>query len=102
MSRSSELDHTTTRRHGQAEAGGHWTEKDLRITQRCPLAGLKADLVANQGSVREKAILRNGRTRVLPPKGSERRFKRSLWLDVEHPRETNNIADEEAWHECQL
>ena len=43
------LDHA---RHGQAEAGGHWTEKVLRITQRCPLAGLKADLVANQGSVR--------------------------------------------------
>jgi hypothetical protein len=30
------------------------------ITKRCPLAGLKADLVANQGSVREKAILGNG------------------------------------------
>ena len=45
------LDHDHAR-HGQAEAGGHWTEKVLRITQRCPLAELKADLVANQGSVR--------------------------------------------------
>ena len=51
------LDHA---RHGQAEVGGHLTEKVLRITQRCPLARLKADLVANQGSVREKAILGNG------------------------------------------
>ena len=30
------LDHA---RHGQAEAGGHWTEKVLRITQRCPSSG---------------------------------------------------------------
>ena len=41
---------------------------------------------------------------MLPPKleGPERRYKWSLWLDVEHPRETNKIADEEAWHECQF
>ena len=45
---------------GKPKPLGHWTEKVLRITQRCPLAGLKADLVANQGSVREKAILGNG------------------------------------------
>ena len=45
---------------GKPKALGHWTEKVLRITQRCPLAGLKADLVANQGSVREKAILGSG------------------------------------------
>jgi hypothetical protein len=55
------LDHA---RLGQAEAGGHWTEKVLQITQRCPLAGLKADLVANQGSARENAILGNGVVRV--------------------------------------
>ena len=45
---------------GKPKPLGHWTEKVLRITQRRPLAGLKADLVANQGSVREKAILGNG------------------------------------------
>ena len=45
---------------GKPKPLGHWTEKVLRITQRCPLAGFKADLVANQGSVREKAILGNG------------------------------------------
>ena len=45
---------------GKPKPLGHWTEKVLRITQRRPLAGLKADLVANQGYVREKAILGNG------------------------------------------
>ncbi len=43
-----------------AKPSRHWTDKVLRITQRCPLAGLKADLVANQDSVREKAILGKG------------------------------------------
>ena len=45
---------------GKPKPLGHWTEKVLRITPRCPLAGFKADSVANQGSVREKAILGNG------------------------------------------
>jgi hypothetical protein len=45
---------------GKPKPSGHWTEKVLRITPRCPLAGFKADLVANQGSVREKAILGKG------------------------------------------
>ena len=49
---------------GKPKPSGHWTEKVLRITQRCPLAGLKADLVANQGSVREKAILGTGAVHV--------------------------------------
>ena len=45
---------------GKPKPLGHWTEKVLRITPRCPLAGFKADSVANQGSVTEKAILGNG------------------------------------------
>ena len=45
---------------GKPKPSGHWTDKVLRITPRCPLAGFKADLVANQGSVREKAILGKG------------------------------------------
>ena len=42
---------------GKPKPLGHWTEKVHRITKRCPLYGLKVDTVANQGSVREKAIL---------------------------------------------
>jgi hypothetical protein len=47
---------------GKPKPLGRWTEKVLRITQRCPLAasGLKADTVANQGSLRQKAILGSG------------------------------------------
>ena len=45
---------------GKPKPHGHWTDKVLRITPRCPLAGLKADTVANQGSVRETAVLGNG------------------------------------------
>ena len=45
---------------GKPKPLGHSTEKVYRITKRCPLYGLKADTVANQGSVREKAILGNG------------------------------------------
>ena len=37
---------------GKPKPLGLWTEKVLRITQRRPLAGLNADLVANQGSMR--------------------------------------------------
>ena len=59
--------------------------------------GRKSRLCEVEGNLGQRR-----RTRVLPPKGSERRYKRSLWLDVEHPRETNKIADEEAWHECQF
>ncbi len=78
---------------GKPKPHGHWTDKALRITPRCPLAGLKADMVANQGSVRETTVLGNGVVhRVLPPKGPERRYKRCLWLYVEHRRETNKKA----------
>ena len=45
---------------GKPKPLGHRTEKVLRITQRCPLAGFKADTVANQGSVRQKATLGDG------------------------------------------
>ncbi len=77
---------------GQAEAAGSLDREleGLSVTKRCPLYGLKADTVANQGSVREslKSILGNGVVylSVLQPnlKGPERRYKRSLWLDVEH------------------
>ena len=40
---------------GKPKPHSHWTDKVLRITPQCPLAGLKADTVANQGSVRQKA-----------------------------------------------
>ena len=90
---------------GKPKPSGHWTEKVLRITQRRPLGwvesglGRKSRLCEGEGNL----LLGNGVVHVcFPPKGSEQRYKRSLWLDVEHPRETNNIADEEAWHECQF
>jgi hypothetical protein len=90
------LDHA---RHGQAEASGHLTEKVLRITQRCPLAGLKADSVANQGSVREKAILGNGVVHVcFHPKDANDATKGVVAGRRAPPRTTNKIAVEEAWH----
>ena len=92
------LDHA---RHGQAEAGGHWTEKVLRITLAWVESGLgrKSRLCEVEGNLGQRR-----RTRVLPPKleGPERRYKWSLWLDVEHPHTTNKIAVELAWHERQL
>jgi hypothetical protein len=47
---------------GKPKPFDHWTQKVLRITPRCPLAGFKADLVANQGSERqpEAAVLGRG------------------------------------------
>ena len=45
---------------GKPRPSGHWTEKVLRITPRCPLAVLKPDTVVNQGSVRQAAILGKG------------------------------------------
>jgi hypothetical protein len=45
---------------GKPKPHGHWTDKVLRITPQCPLAGLKADTVANQGAVRETAVLGSG------------------------------------------
>ncbi len=62
------------------------------------MAGLKADTVANQGSVRETvtvtAVLGNGVVHVCfhpkdPNDAMFKLYKRSLWLDVEHRRETN-------------
>ena len=45
---------------GKPKPSGHWTEKVLRITPRCPLAVLKPDTVVNQGSVRQAANLGKG------------------------------------------
>ena len=61
--------------------------------------GRKSRLCEVEGNLGQRR-----RTRVLPPKleGPERRYKWSLWLDVEHPRTTNKIAVELAWHERQL
>ncbi len=83
---------------GKPKALGHWTEKVLRITQRCPLAGLKADLVANQGSVREKAILGTGVVHVcFHPKDPNDASKGVCGWTWSTP-----VADEEAWHKCQF
>ncbi len=38
---------------GKPKPSGHWSEKVLRITPRCPLAVLKPDTIVNQGSVRQ-------------------------------------------------
>ena len=80
---------------GKLKPSGHWTEKVLRITPGAvPLGwvqsglGRKSRLCDGEGNLGQRR-----RTRVLPPKGSERSFKRSLWQDVEHPRETNKIAN---------
>ena len=45
---------------GKPKPSGHWTDKVLRITPRCPLAVLKPDSVVNQGSARQAAILGKG------------------------------------------
>ena len=45
---------------GKPKPSGHWSEKVLRITPRCPLAVLKPDTIVNQGSVRQKAVLGKG------------------------------------------
>jgi hypothetical protein len=94
---------------GKPKLSGHWTDKALRITPRCPLAVLKPRGLGRKSRPYHDEPEAGGtnlgqrrRTRVLPPKGSERRCKRSLWLDVEHPRESNKIAVEETWHQCQF
>ncbi len=78
---------------GKPKPLGHSTERVHRITERCHLAGLKPDTLANQGSVRQnlKATAGDGVVHsVLPPKGPERRYKRtrtrSLWLDSDVER----------------
>ena len=77
------LDHA---RQGQAEAAGSLDREGSSDHTAVPLGwvqsglGRKSRLCDGEGNLGQRR-----RTRVLPPKGSERRFKRSLWLDVEHP-----------------